>query len=76
MDCPGLAKRDPLSAWPDFVEQARGRLQAGREVYQDRSFARPPAELVGELQAEALDLACWGYVLWVRLEELRRGCGR
>jgi hypothetical protein len=65
------AQRDPLADWPAFAESVRARLEAGRAVCGDRSFARPPAELVGELQQEALDLAGWGFVLWCRLEAMR-----
>jgi hypothetical protein len=61
---------DPLDAFPAFVDAVRARLEAGRAVYGDRSFDRPTAELIGELQQEALDLAGWGFVLWTRLEAL------
>lgn len=61
-------KPDPLDAWPAFAETVRKRLEAGRATYGDKSFERPPAELVAELQQEALDLAGWGFVLWCRLE--------
>jgi hypothetical protein len=64
---------DPLDAWPAFAESVRKRLEAGRTAYGDRSFQRPPAELVAELQQEALDLAGWGFVLWCRLEGIRTG---
>ena len=65
------AAPDALAAWPAFAESVRRRLEAGRAAYGDRSFARPPAELVAELQQEALDLAGWGFVLWQRLEAMR-----
>lgn len=64
---------DPLEAWPAFAESVRVRLEAGRAAYGDKSFSRPPAELIGELQQEALDLAGWGFVLWCRLEAMRAG---
>lgn len=63
---------DPLEAFDAFAGEVRSRLEAGRAEYGDRSFARPPAELIGELQQEALDLAGWGFVLWCRLEAMRR----
>ncbi len=47
------------------------RLEQGRHVYEDRSFSADPAELLAELQQEALDLAGWGFVLWSRLEAMR-----
>ncbi|MEI9940513.1 MAG: hypothetical protein WDO69_25135 [Pseudomonadota bacterium] len=63
---------DPLTRFDSFVGEVRARLEAGRAAYGDRSFTRPPAELLGELQQEALDLAGWGFVLWCRLESLRK----
>ena len=54
-------------------------LKAGAVAYQDRSFGRDPDELLEELQAEALDLAGWGFVLWCRIEAMRgalRAAGR
>jgi len=62
---------DPLSQWPDFAEEVRSRLEAGRQTYGDRSFSRPVPELLAELEQEALDLAGWGFVLWSRLRSLR-----
>lgn len=66
-----LAAPDPLDRWPLFVRAVRSRLEAGRAEYGDRSFERPPTELLAELQEEALDLAGWGFVLWHRLSEMR-----
>jgi hypothetical protein len=72
-DCrePDTAAPDPLDGFPAFVGAVKARLDAGRVAYGDASFSRGPAELVGELQAEALDLAGWGFVLWCRLERMR-----
>ena len=75
LDCRDRPKpaTDPLDAFDGFVREVRQRLEAGRASYGDRSFARPHAELVAELQQEALDLAGWGFVLWCRLEAMRAG---
>lgn len=54
-----------------FVARVRERLEQGREAYADRSFSRDPGELIDELEQEALDLAGWGFVLWVRLQRAR-----
>lgn len=59
----------------EFVRRLAARLEAGRLEYGDRSFQRPPAELVAELQLEALDLAGWGFILWERLERMREALG-
>lgn len=61
---------DPLASFDAFVAAVRARLEAGRAQYGDRSFERPPAELLGEIGQEALDLAGWGFVLFERLRRL------
>lgn len=67
---------DPLDGFAAFAREVRARLDAGRAAYGDDSFSRDPAELVNELQQEALDLAGWGFVLWCRLERMRLGLAR
>ena len=67
---------DPLDRWGDFAKCVQARLEKGRHVYQDRSFSADPAELLEEIQQEALDLAGWGFVLWHRLEALRAAISR
>ena len=62
---------DPLEAWPAFADAVRARLDAGRVAYGDRSFGADPATLLAELGQEALDLAGWGFVLWMRVERMR-----
>lgn len=64
--------------WEAFAAALRARLEAGAVAYGDHSFARDPSSLLAELRQEALDLAGWGYVLFVRLsrlEALARGRG-
>jgi hypothetical protein len=69
--CAAVTLAEPLGAWPAFALAVRARLDAGARQYGDASFARPAPELVGELEAEALDLCGWSYVLWSRLRALR-----
>lgn len=59
---------DPLDGFAAFADTVRARLEQGRETYGDKSFSKDPAELVAELQAECLDLAGWGFVLFERLQ--------
>lgn len=54
--------------FPAFVAAVSQRLDAGRQAYGDQSFSAEPAQLLSELEQEALDLAGWGFVLWVRLQ--------
>lgn len=55
----------------EFFAALRERLKLGAAAYGERSFSRDPAELLVELEQEALDLAGWGYVLFVRLRRLQ-----
>lgn len=57
--------------YADFFAALRAKLDAGAKQYGDASFARPTAEILGELAAEALDLAGWGFVLWERIRRLQ-----
>ena len=66
-----IRRPDPLLAWGQFAQLVPDRLDKGRTEYHDRSFARAAAELLEEIQQEALDLAGWGFVLWHRLETMR-----
>lgn len=54
-----------------FFAELDAKLDAGARQYGERSFERPAPELIAELQAEALDIAGWGWILWDRLERLK-----
>ncbi len=56
--------------FPDFIRQVRGRLDQGRREYGDSSLQRSPADLLGELAEECLDIAGWGFILWARIERI------
>ena len=47
---------DPLDRFPAFIGQLLARLEQGAREYGDRSFTRPPSELLAELEQELLDL--------------------
>lgn len=55
-----------------FVKDLDKKMLKGFKEYGDGSFSRDPRELMGELQQEAIDLAGWGMILWVRLNELKK----
>jgi hypothetical protein len=61
-----------ISQFPDFCSAVSARLAAGAREYGDVSFARPPAELLGEIEQELLDVFGWGFILWWQLQEIRR----
>ena len=65
---------DPFTNWPAFAAAVRARLEAGRAEYGDRSFTRPPAELLGELEQELYDICGWSYVVLERVKALRERC--
>lgn len=71
-----MSERDPLDEMEAFFAQVRSRMEAGRKTYGDKSFGLEAPVLVGELEAEALDLAGWGFVLWHRLRRLREATER
>jgi len=66
---------DPVARWGAFTAAVAARLEKGREVYGDRSFSRAPAALAGEVAEELLDVAAWSFILWTRLESIRRALG-
>lgn len=57
-----------------FITQLHAKLDQGAREHGDASFDLSSPQLVKELQAEALDLAGWGWILWDRLERLRVAC--
>ena len=57
-----------------FVSILDERMKQGFKDYGDKSFGRPPIELINELQQEALDICGWGYILWCRFEDLKKEC--
>jgi hypothetical protein len=58
------------SSFAEFGARVAARLEKGREVYGDRSFSRPPGELVAEIEQEILDICAWSYILFSRLHDL------
>jgi hypothetical protein len=65
------AAADPVAAWGTFTAAVAARLEQGRAVYGDRSFAREPAALAGEIAEELLDVCAWSFILWTRLDRIR-----
>jgi hypothetical protein len=55
-----------------FTEELDDKLFKGYMQYGDKSFDLPPKKLIKELKQEVLDIAGWGLILWVRLEEMEK----
>ncbi len=58
-----------------FVEAVETRLDKGAREYGERSFERPPGELVGEVMQELEDVVGWSFILWCRLRALEMPVG-
>jgi len=58
--------------WPQFNLAMQNRLVRGHQEYGNASFSRSEKELLRELQEEVLDIAGWGFILWVRLKEVEK----
>ena len=59
-----------LEYFSRFCLDLNAKLQKGFKDYGDVSFSRAPEQLIQEIQAECLDIAGWGLVLWARLEKM------
>lgn len=57
-----------------FVNALNAKMKKGFKEYGDKSFSRPPLELIEELQQEAIDMAGWGLILWCRLDDMKNKC--
>jgi hypothetical protein len=54
-----------------FVAELRMRLAAGAKQYGNRSFERPSAEVINEIEQELLDVSGWSLVWWLRIQRAR-----
>ena len=72
---PSQAEPSPLAGttprFDAFVSAVASRLCVGEREYGNRSFARPPLELVGEIEEELFDVCAWSFILWRRIRALR-----
>lgn len=57
--------------WNVFKTAMQAKLEAGEQAYGDASFSKTPDSILAELQAECLDLAGWGFILYTRIEKAR-----
>lgn len=57
---------------PQFQADMTARAHQGKIEYGDKSFSRDPIELCREVQQECIDTANWAWILWVRLENIKK----
>ena len=67
---------DPLKKWPEFMQAVRCRMEEGAKEYGERSFRRAPADLAGEIEQELLEVCGSSYILWSRLQGIRKAMGK
>jgi hypothetical protein len=58
--------------WEKYFQVLEKRIEAGAIEYGDKSFDKSVSSLIGEIQEEILDIAGWGYILWEKLERLKK----
>lgn len=63
---------DQLDWLAEYQRRVRARIKAGAQEYGDTSFLSSPLALIEEIQQEIEDINGWGYILWVRLERMKR----
>ena len=73
-----MAKEHPITDaalqgdWWDFTAAVRGRIEAAAPTYGDDSFDLPSGRLAAEIDQELYDIMGWGFILWKRVQALKR----
>jgi hypothetical protein len=57
--------------WPVFAEELLARLDKGAEEYGDKSLQLPMQNLLTEIEQEYLDTVGWGFIGWLKVQELK-----
>lgn len=55
-----------------FFNACETRLRQGQKEYEDKSFSKTPLVLLSEIEEELMDVATWAYILFARLQKVRR----
>ena len=66
--------QEPLDievAYAKFSTGILDRLSKGREEYGDKSFSKPPLDLLREIDEELQDVCGWAFILHMRIESIR-----
>ncbi len=65
------SKRMIQEQWPIYAEAVQAKLAQGAADYGDASLDADSEALLSEIEEELLDVTGWGFLLWVRLRNLR-----
>ena len=57
--------------WPKFERAIKEKLAAGYKEYGDKSFDGPLDWTIKELEAEAIDIVGWGFILWCKIQRYK-----
>lgn len=55
-----------------YFDALRERLRVGAECYGEKSFDKTDGRLLQEIQEEILDIAGWSYILWAKINRLKK----
>jgi hypothetical protein len=55
-----------------YLIRLRARLEAGAAEYGDLSFQKTTPTLLDEIQQELEDVSGWAFILWAKIDRLRR----
>jgi hypothetical protein len=73
-----MAKEHPITDaalqgdWWDFTAAVRSRIEGAAPEYGDDSFYLPSGRLAREIELELLDIPGWSFILWKRVQALKR----
>lgn len=72
MKTTGYSKQVIREELPEYFRQIEKRLKQGAQEYGDDSFYCQEAQLMDEISEELLDVAGWAFILWHRIERIRK----
>ncbi len=58
--------------WPVYAEAVLEKLAKGAVEYGDRSLDADSGKLLNEIEAELLDVNGWSFLLWTRIQRLKK----
>ena len=60
-----------IDKFPEFMAEVLRRMNQAKPVYGDSSFGKDPAEVIGEVQQELMDVCAWSYIVWTTIEKTK-----